>query len=97
MSVGPLTGVTCQDVRVIPALHIASGECRVYGVFMKYLLVILLLVTSLVQAEVYKSINEKGEIVFTDQPTPGAERIQLQEKIDVLLGEETEYRMYGHV
>lgn len=47
---------------------------------MKPLLVMLmLLVTGLAQAEVYKSVNEKGEVVYSDTPVQGAERMRLPE------------------
>ena len=39
--------------------------------------VLLMLVAGLVQADVYKSVNDKGEVVYSDKPTPGAERLKL--------------------
>ena len=44
---------------------------------MKRLLVLLVLVACTVQAEIYKSKNDKGEWVYTDKPTPDAERMKL--------------------
>lgn len=46
---------------------------------MKYLLVMLMLLTGLVHAEVYKYIDDKGAVVYSDQPRPGAERVKLPE------------------
>lgn len=43
---------------------------------MKYILIMLLLVGS-AQAEVYKSINAAGEVVYSDTPTKGAEAVKL--------------------
>lgn len=37
----------------------------------------LVLLTGLAQAEVYKSINERGEVVYSDTQTPGSERVRL--------------------
>jgi hypothetical protein len=44
---------------------------------MKRFSVLLMLVAGLVQADVYKSVNSKGEVVYSDKPTPGAERLKL--------------------
>jgi hypothetical protein len=46
---------------------------------MKHFMVLLILLSASVQADVYKSVNEDGEIIFSDQPTPNAERIKLPE------------------
>jgi len=46
---------------------------------MKRIPVILILLSASVQADVYKSVNEDGEIIFSDQPTPNAKRIKLPE------------------
>jgi hypothetical protein len=44
---------------------------------MKRLLVLLVLVACTVQAEIYKSQNDKGEWVYSDKPSPDAERMKL--------------------
>jgi len=44
---------------------------------MKRLLILLVLITGTVQAEIYKSQNEKGEWVYSDKPSPSAERMKL--------------------
>ena len=44
---------------------------------MKRLLVLLVVVTCTVQAEIYKSKNDKGEWVYSDKPSPDAERMKL--------------------
>ena len=44
---------------------------------MKRLLVLLVVVACTVQAEIYKSKNDKGEWVYTDKPSPDAERMKL--------------------
>ncbi|NNG11833.1 MAG: DUF4124 domain-containing protein, partial [Halobacteria archaeon] len=46
---------------------------------MRFFTVLLLLWTGLAQAEVYKSTNADGEVIFSDQPSPGAEQVQLPE------------------
>ena len=46
---------------------------------MKYGFVILLLLTQVVQADVYKSINADGEVEFSDVPGTGSERVKLPE------------------
>lgn len=46
-------------------------------IFMKYLILMLVLVSACVQAEVYKSTNEKGEVVYSDRPSVGAKRVRL--------------------
>jgi hypothetical protein len=44
---------------------------------MKYLILLLAMVTATVQAEVYKSINADGEVVYSDTPSKGSERVKL--------------------
>jgi hypothetical protein len=39
--------------------------------------ILLLMASAAVHAEVYKSINADGEVVYSDQPTRGAERIKM--------------------
>lgn len=46
---------------------------------MKYYLLMLTLLTSSAFAEVYRSVDENGNTVFSDQPTADAEQIQLPE------------------
>jgi hypothetical protein len=46
---------------------------------MRYFIVLLVLWAGLAQAEVYKSTNADGEVIFSDQPSPGAEQVQLPE------------------
>lgn len=58
---------------------IASYHCRVYGGFMRYFIVLLVLLAGLAQAEIYKSTSADGEVIFSDQPSPGAEQMQLPE------------------
>lgn len=44
---------------------------------MKHFILILSLLSAAAQAEVYKSINDKGEVVYSDTPSQGAERVKL--------------------
>jgi hypothetical protein len=46
---------------------------------MKHFPVLLILLAASVQADVYKSVNENGEIIYSDQPTPNSQRIKLPE------------------
>lgn len=46
---------------------------------MKYSAFLLVLLASVAQAEVYKSINSKGEVVYSDVPSKGSERMRLPE------------------
>ena len=44
---------------------------------MKRLLILLVLISSAVQAEIYKSQNEKGEWIYSDKRSPRAELLKL--------------------
>ena len=44
---------------------------------MRMIWILLLMASAAVHAEVYKSINADGEVVYSDQPTRGAERIKM--------------------
>jgi len=44
---------------------------------MKYLFAALCLLATVVQADVYRSVNEAGEIVFTDVPSADSVRVEL--------------------
>jgi hypothetical protein len=44
---------------------------------MKRLILLLVLLPGMALAAVYKSTNERGEVVYSDQPTPGAEKLKL--------------------
>jgi hypothetical protein len=44
---------------------------------MKRLLILLVLITGTVQAEIYKSQNENGEWIYSDKPSPRAEPMKL--------------------
>ena len=46
---------------------------------MKRFPILFLLLAAGVQADVYKSVNDKGEVVYSDQPTPNAQRMKLPE------------------
>jgi len=46
---------------------------------MKRLPILLLVLAAGVHAEVYKSVNESGEVVYSDQPSPNAQRMKLPE------------------
>jgi hypothetical protein len=50
-----------------------------YGELMKRFPVLLILLSASVHADVYKSVDENGEVVFSDQPTPNAQRMKLPE------------------
>jgi hypothetical protein len=58
---------------------IASSIFRRYRELMKRLPILLLVLASGVHAEVYKSVNESGEVVYSDQPGPNAQRMKLPE------------------
>jgi len=44
---------------------------------MRVIGILLLIASAAVHAEVYKSINADGEVVYSDQPTRGAERVKM--------------------
>jgi hypothetical protein len=44
---------------------------------MKYLVFLLALACFTAQAAVYKSVNENGEVVYSDSPSPGAKRVKM--------------------
>ena len=44
---------------------------------MKYLLTMLTLLAFVAQAEVYKTVNEHGDVVYSDTPTAGAKRLHM--------------------
>ena len=44
---------------------------------MKKLMILLVLISCAVEAEIYKSQNEKGEWIYSDRPSPSAERMKL--------------------
>jgi len=46
---------------------------------MKRLPLLLMLLAGIAQADVYKSVNDKGEVTYSDQPMPKAERMKLPE------------------
>ena len=46
---------------------------------MRVSLLLLVLVTGLVQAAVYKTVTESGEVIYSDTPTGNAERMRLPE------------------
>lgn len=46
---------------------------------MKYAVFLLALFVTSVQAEVYKSINADGEVIYSDVPSQGAQRVQMPE------------------
>lgn len=46
---------------------------------MKYYIFLLLLITTLVQAEVYRSVDEQGNVIFSDTSSDNAEKVELQE------------------
>jgi hypothetical protein len=50
-----------------------------YGELMKRFPVLLILLAASVHADVYKSVNEKGEVIYSDQPTPNAKPMKLPE------------------
>lgn len=51
-----------------------------YGELMKRISVLLiLLAATAVRADIYKSVNDQGEVVYSDQPTPSAKRLKLPE------------------
>jgi hypothetical protein len=58
---------------------IASLMFHSYGEPMKRFPVLLILLAASVHADVYKSVNKNGEIIYSDQPTPNSQRIKLPE------------------
>ena len=57
--------------------RIASGSLYGYGGVMKFLFICLALFAAAVSADVYRSVNEAGEVVFSDVPSKGSERVNL--------------------
>lgn len=43
------------------------------------ILLLYLLVVTAVSADVYRSVDDDGNVVFSDQPSPGAEKLDVQE------------------
>lgn len=46
---------------------------------MKYFTLVLLLISLAVSAEVYRSVDKQGNVIFSDTPTDNAVKIELQE------------------
>ena len=46
---------------------------------MKWLPLLLVVFTATLHADVYKHVNEQGEVVYSDTPAPGAEKMKLPE------------------
>jgi hypothetical protein len=46
---------------------------------MKRIPLLLILLAASVHADVYKSVNENGEVIYSDQPTPNAQHMKLPE------------------
>jgi hypothetical protein len=44
---------------------------------MKRILILIVLFACQANAEIYKSINAAGEVVYTDTPTQGAEKLKM--------------------
>lgn len=44
---------------------------------MKHAVFLLALLAATAQAEVYKSVNERGEVIYSDVPSQGSERVQM--------------------
>ena len=75
-------GVFARGSTKWPKLLIICIESLIlhsYGELMKRFPVLLMLLAASVQADVYRSVNENGEIIYSDQPTPDAQRINLPE------------------
>lgn len=65
-----------------------------YAGIMRILLLLICFFTILpVAAEVYRSVNENGEVIYTDKPSPGAEQIEVDEvqTIDAPAEQDFEY------
>ena len=50
---------------------------------MKRIPLLLILLAASVHADVYKSVNENGEVIYSDQPTPNAQHMKLPELTDL--------------
>ncbi|UCC56280.1 MAG: DUF4124 domain-containing protein [Gammaproteobacteria bacterium] len=46
---------------------------------MRYPLLLLVIFAGLAQADVYKTVTESGEVIYSDTPSEGAERVRLPE------------------
>ncbi|MBM2829514.1 MAG: hypothetical protein HW411_304 [Gammaproteobacteria bacterium] len=65
-----------------------------YAGIMRILLLLISFFTILpVAAEVYRSVDEDGEVIYTDKPSPGAEQIEVDEvqTIDAPAEQDFEY------
>lgn len=65
-----------------------------YAGIMRILLLLICFLPMLpAVAEVYRSVNEKGEVIYTDKPSPGAEQIEVDEvqTIDAPAEQDFEY------
>ena len=51
---------------------------------MKYLLLLLLFVVASVSAGVYKTVDEDGNVTFTDEPSVDAEKIKVEDNYNII-------------
>jgi len=62
---------------MVPGAMVASGQLTSYRDTMRYAVLLLLFLVATGHAAVYKSVNEDGEVVYSDTPAPDAERVRL--------------------
>ncbi len=49
---------------------------------MKLIIIILLFIPALISAEIYKTVNKNGRVVFTDKPTVEAQEVDVETNIN---------------
>ena len=60
--------------------------CANRGQAMRVTGILLLIIAATTHAEVYKSVNADGEVVYSDRPTQGAERVKMPPLPTILFG-----------
>ncbi|HKK16496.1 MAG TPA: DUF4124 domain-containing protein [Gammaproteobacteria bacterium] len=58
-----------------------------------FLLILVLLLSTSVRADVYRSVDENGNTVYSDKPSPDAEKIQIDE-VQTIEGDDVEPFVY---
>jgi uncharacterized protein DUF4124 len=57
---------------------VAQQAGLAYALLMKFLYLLLCCVVMTAQAEVYRLVDKKGNVTFSDQPHPSAEKIEIE-------------------
>jgi Domain of unknown function (DUF4124) len=57
---------------------VAQQAGLAYALLMKFLYLLLCCVVMTAQADVYRWVDKNGNVIFSDQPHPGAEKIEIE-------------------